>query len=320
VTSKQFVLRFVAAFTTLTAAIVALNIYVDFYGVFRGARGERLRIYGETRTFKYLFAKRYIPTNFDGLLIGSSMSETLRTGSIGKFRIYNLSLNGGNITEEKTLAYRAYEHKRFEITIFCIHRYLTKDSGQKTHLLDPEQDTSPLGSPSLLQAYGLSALAHAGFTRTYYDEFGTYVGAKEDPATASAALHETVRAIQRGAAGIEVYEIDPTARMELAELIKTAEARSNFVVAYYPPVPHDVLELTRERFLRYKQETSKLFSPQALLIDFNTDEYVDFRADTSNYRDGSHLSTKGNTFVAQQLHDHIDHYLAARPWKLEVAH
>ena len=67
-------------FATLTltlvvaSALAGANRLVNRYGVFGDVRGRQLVVGENDRTTKYLFARNYIPSNFDGLLLGSSIT------------------------------------------------------------------------------------------------------------------------------------------------------------------------------------------------------------------------------------------------------
>src|SRR5579864_3138682 len=88
---------------TLTTATAAINYKINFYGLFGDVRGTKYFIYDNERTTKYLFGYNYIPHNFDGLLVGSSFSDNWDTGELTGIHMYNVSLNGGNITEEAVI-------------------------------------------------------------------------------------------------------------------------------------------------------------------------------------------------------------------------
>src|SRR5215468_6006177 len=85
------------------ALIICANAAADIYGLFREPEHRSLRIYGDERLAKYLLSTRYVPANFDGVLIGTSASANWDTGKMRSLRLYNESLNGGNIVEEKAI-------------------------------------------------------------------------------------------------------------------------------------------------------------------------------------------------------------------------
>lgn len=92
---------------------------------FREPVGRKLMIYANERTSKYLFGYRYIPANFDGILIGSSISDNWDISKIQESHVYNISIASGNITEERLVAENVFARGRMKLAIFCIHTYLT---------------------------------------------------------------------------------------------------------------------------------------------------------------------------------------------------
>ena len=94
----------IGAIVLLLLIVVLVNMSIDIYGIFRSTKGRHLVVYGDERIAKYLLSERYVPENFDSLLIGSSVSANWNTQGIDSFRAYNESIEGGNIVEEKVIA------------------------------------------------------------------------------------------------------------------------------------------------------------------------------------------------------------------------
>ena len=72
-TSKQFLLRYITITLSFILLIVFINYYIDIYGLFRGKK-ERT-IYINERTTKNLLSMRYVPENFEGIIIGPSLQR-----------------------------------------------------------------------------------------------------------------------------------------------------------------------------------------------------------------------------------------------------
>src|SRR5258708_1315500 len=87
----------------VAASVVALNVSLDIYGIFRDPHGRQLPVYGDERIAKYLLCDSYVPANFNALLVGSSVTANWKSGLIRTLRVYNTSVNGGNIVEEKAM-------------------------------------------------------------------------------------------------------------------------------------------------------------------------------------------------------------------------
>ena len=106
-----------------------MNYRINIYGVFGNTAGKKLVVYDNERTTKYLFSYNYIPGNFDGLLVGTSISdENWDTSHIAGMRVYNASINGGNISEEDLLLSNVLRRGHPRLIMFVIHPYLTESS------------------------------------------------------------------------------------------------------------------------------------------------------------------------------------------------
>ena len=147
-TSKQFIAAFLAGAAGIAAVVVPFNMYVDVYGIFRPAHGRRLPLYGEERLAKYLHTFRYIPENFDGVLLGSSVSDNLETDRLGGYRIYNASINGGNVEDVKPLAENLF--RRGELRVDRVVHPSLPDAGSR-------EEDRPDEPAAILGRAGISA-------------------------------------------------------------------------------------------------------------------------------------------------------------------
>lgn len=296
--------RFLAVTICTVAAGISIaagiNAYIDLYGVFRSHPGEGRKILGDERFCKYLYAFRYIPENFNGLLFGSSGAENLPMNAIPEYRIYNCAINGGNSTELRQFAEEALRHRQYEIVIVMAYRYMTKDHGFKTDLMSPRSYWSALGSTELVGGYTAYLLDRFGFQRTSYTEFGTMT---HEPADAGGRkqIEQVVYAIQNRLPNEEVYDIDPIGLENYESLLRVARSRSRRLVVYFPPIAQPILDLVEPRFRGYQTRIRGLLRSTDMVIDFNTAEFAALRRDPSNYKDYSHLSKKGADILMREL-------------------
>lgn len=114
---------------------------------------DNKKIVVDERTTKYLFTYNYIPKNFDSILIGHLSDIEMDTKKIANERIYNLSLNSGNITELKILVDNLQKKQLLKKVIICIDPYIFKDSGKKTQKMTNEDFFSAFGSLLNLKVY-----------------------------------------------------------------------------------------------------------------------------------------------------------------------
>ena len=103
---KYWLLATISTVLIAASAIAVLNMAVDIYGLYSPSNGRRLPVLGDARVAKYLLSMRYVPENFNAMLTGASISANWDVTAVNKLRIYNGSLNGGNIVEEKAIASR----------------------------------------------------------------------------------------------------------------------------------------------------------------------------------------------------------------------
>ena len=300
-TSKQFIAAFLAGAAGIAAVVVPLNMYVDVYGIFRPAHGRRLSLYGEERLAKYLHTFRYIPENFDGVLLGSSVSDNLETDRLGPYRIYNASINGGNIEDLKPLAENLFRRGELQLTVFCIHRYLTLDHVKKTDLMNPRQYWGALGSPQLIAAYVSGLAIRGGFLQPAYEECGARRSGSDDAVQSRKAIGDALDGIARGTALAGNYTIDPVALSELKGILAAARRHSRRILVFHPPLPAAVLAVRTAQFEHYRDTINALLQPGDLLVDFNGPQYAEMRADYGNFVDAVHLSHAGASQVSSEL-------------------
>jgi len=314
VTSKRFLAVFAGGFAAVCAVLIPLNMYADPYGLFRSSRARPLPVYGEERIAKYLYSMRYIPENFDGILLGSSVSDNLDPKQFHGYRLYNASINGGNVEDLRPIAENVYGKSTLKLTVVCIHRYLTLDHDRKTDLMTPRQYWGALGSPQLITAYLSGMAARRGIVRGEYDEFGTLrAGADLDVATVRKNIDKAVGEIQRGQASVGNYSIDPVALAGLDGILSKARRRSQRMLVFYPPVPAPVFAIRSAEFARYRATVSSLLRPGDAVVDFNDPSHADLRSDLRNFEDAVHLSKSGAASVMCELSRTVAALDAANP-------
>src|SRR3954470_12751857 len=141
--------------TALAAVVLAVgaNGVLDIYGLFRNPAGRALPVYGNERVAKYLMGKRYVQANFDGVLIGSSVSANWSVGTMQNARLFNESVNGGNMVEEKALLDQVLENGGPGLALLIVHPFLTESHESNSVTLTPREYWGALGSLNLFDAY-----------------------------------------------------------------------------------------------------------------------------------------------------------------------
>jgi len=272
--------------------MAALGYAMDCYGLFRDVHGRKIAFHSNDGTSKYLLSYRYIPANFDGLLVGSSISASWDVSRIDAARVYNASVNGGNISDEKVVAENVLSRGRVKLVVFCIHPYLTASHGQRTGDMKPRAYWGALGSMQLVKEMGNALRARLGLAQPLADENGREIF---EPAP------EVVARLQAGPMVGKPIVIDEIAFEEYGRLVQSARAHGARVVAFIPPIYASFYEARRKDYDAYFARMASLFRPDEKIIDFNAPRYAAYTRERSVFYDGSHLTTKAADFFSAEL-------------------
>ncbi len=281
------------AVAVVSSAGVVLNYRINAFGVFGDVRGKTYRSYlNEDREAKYLFSFNYIPTNFDGILVGSSISGNWDTRKIQLAKTYNLSIDGANITEEKILAENIFAQEKVRLVLFCVYPHMVSNHGRKTEYMQPRDYWSALGSAQLLREYGNRILARIGRRKPVDDAFGVlnYSDHEHNVDSAMADYRLSHR---------EEVILDETAVAQYAELLDEARANGARIVGFIPPHYAGVWDTAD--YSAFLARMKSLFRPDETLVDFNDSQYEEFRKTRANFYDGVHLSGAAVEFLTSEL-------------------
>jgi len=300
-TARKFLLRCTLVVILLTVVLVAINAYVDLYGLFRPVAGRSISIYSDERTAKYLLAHRYVPENFEGYILGPSLSANINPKEIHEYKIYNLSMMGANITEQKAVVDKALEYKAPKFVLVCLHPYLTHDSGMKTGMINPKEYYGALGSMSLYKTYAIRFVRDHNLMPGKYpaDQYNDYGYNHYDNILQTMPVEEKIKEQLKRPDAIKTH-IDSVAMTEFVALMNEFKARNVQVIGYFHPLPFVLYDKFRQPLELYKQEMRKVM-PGARIVDFNTPDYEFFTKDLSNYIDHGHLSVKGQQYLLREI-------------------
>ena len=277
------------------------------FGLFGDAKGKALKIYGYEKTTKYLFSYNYIPANFDGILIGPSLSDQMMdTREFTKYKVYNLSMDGGNISELKYAVDNVLKYGHLKVMIICLDPYITINHRTKSSQINPREYYSTLGSLFTLKYYVYKFL---GFSKhTFGDETTGFTHNEYADKNKNSTQHinSLVKELNTKEVKGDLYslDVDKIALHELAEIIKNAKKKNVQVIAYYYPRPKRIFEQKNYylAYQLYKNSVDNLFnSNEDIVIDFNTPQYDYIRDNDSLYSDGLHLTKEGGYEVTATL-------------------
>ena len=282
---------FITTTVLLLASIVASNYYLDFYGIFGDSEGRELRVYTNDRLSKYLLSFNYIPSNFDGLLIGSSATESYDLTKIDNVRIYNASVSAANVTEAKLMADNVFSVVPMKIVIFSMNPYLTFRHGTQTNYMYSREKWRVLFSTQALITQTAALL---------YSLFGK--GSKTDAWGKKRLPIDSNPEDQWPDLNHSVYiQTNEDAFDEYENLIKTARLQGARVIGFNPPMYSKKYQLGKDLYDSYTQRAGSIFMPNEQIIDFMASKYDTHNNNPLYFTDGYHLSVDGQAFFSSEL-------------------
>ncbi len=292
--TRHWVLTTLSLVVAIGAGVVAFNVWFDLYGIFRDSRGRHLRAFGDIRIAKYLLSARYVPENFNGVLIGSSISENWNTARIQAVRVYNESMDYANIAEEKVLLDQTLSRPGIEVAFLILSPVLT--GSHEFHGLrpGPREKIAALGSRSLLRAYMNRIFVHYRLQR--FDGADDHGTVDVDPAQHQALGTKFGRAILDRSLDVA----DPVAVAEYWNVIGELRAHHARIVFIVPPMSQSLLEYRRAPLEDYVRFVRARLDPDDQVIDFMSDEFAGLRND-GNYSDGIHIEAKPADLVVSAI-------------------
>jgi hypothetical protein len=290
--------------------LVGVNIWIDIYGLFLPVKGREIPVYNNDRISKYLLSHRYIPQNFDVAILGTSLSANLDVSGYNrkenKFRIYNASVMGANISELRPIAEKLVEGG-IKKMIICFSPYMVRDSGTKQIRFGPKIYFGALGSKNLYETYVVAIIRRYElmphkFPKNQIDEFG--VNHYQDLFRAHDIKLRIAATIKENR-NISM-SIDPVALRELRDFLTVLSDNGVDYLGYFHPVPIEILESKYSDYQKFKAAVMEIVGDEERLVDLNNFNYKRFTSDYSNYVDQGHLSEKGQQIVSSILFEKLN--------------
>jgi hypothetical protein len=293
----------IALAVCLAATVAAVNVTVDPYGLFRPTKGRRLAVYGDSRVAKYLLNCRYVPENFDAILIGTSLSANWNLAAIEGFRVYNNSLNGGNIVEGRSVARAALTRPGISTAFILVHPALTASHEFETVRLDDRLKRAALGSSSLWEAYKDMLKIRLRRSTLNFDFAGT-----EELGGYRREMNAVMKRLWRPG---DEFDVDRVAYAEYLELVTELRAHGVQVVFIVPPMFEGLLQGKRLAFDKYVRSIrSKAAMAGDVWLDFTGDEDYEFRRNAAHFGDGVHFEPEAARVLVEKLNDRLNDSIA----------
>jgi hypothetical protein len=280
---------------------VVFHIALDTYGLFRPVAGREIRVYHEERISKFLLMQRYVPANYNGLIIGTSLSDNLDITAFNsqdkRLRFYNGSIMGANISEVRKVA-EAGMAGGIRNMIFCVSPYQFKNTGAKEVQLDTKLYYGALGSWNLYETYGIALLrtlelAPQKYPRQHINADGVNNFTERYRARDVGERIHQVANIHRG----KDFGIDPEALAEFRLLIDTLKKSNVNLLVYFHPVPEQLYAAQSEAYRKFEGLVRDVVGNEKILLDLNAPAWETFTNDYANYIDNGHLSERGQAKV-----------------------
>jgi len=291
--AERWIATTFAVFLLSAGAVFGSTYELDIFGVFHDPTGKRLSVHHNERTAKPLLNERYVPTNFDALLIGGSSTSNFPMSALDFARFYNESIYGGNAVEEKKLVDDALRSGRYRFAIFVINPYIMQfhdfheGIGSRT-----SHRWEALGSVNVLREEFYLAAGHLHHeTSPFFPDGGQSMLYADPPGRPKGITDWT-------------FAYDPIALEAARAMLENLRARGTRIIFMETPVYEPVYEEHRAQFDRFYSEFP-LRKPGEPLIDFNAQQYAAFRADASRWADAPHLKDPSAALAAKELNQQI---------------
>lgn len=306
----HFLLSVVKYTLLLIGILVGINLYLDIYGLFRSVEGRNIPVYHTERISKYLLTYKYIPQNFNTVVLGTSLSDNLDFSAVNDssagFKIYNASIMGANISELTPLAVNLLKHgvRRY---VVCLSPYLTKNSGAKEVSLDKKLYYGALGSKNLYETYAIGLIRHFNLLPQKFPKNQISQNGANDYAKLFAVGDVRKRINREVMENNDPIYIDSNALQSLHSLITMFRKNDAEVLFYFHPVPYDVFISREKQFLNFQRTIRDILGNENEILEFNSREFKNFTQDDLNYIDHAHLSKKGQSIISDTLLSHMLH-------------
>jgi hypothetical protein len=303
-TSKRFFVSTIILLASIILIIASINYIMDDFGLFRSHK-ER-RIWVREKTSKYLMSFKYIPENYDAVLVGSSVSANLDTRKLTGYKVYNLSMNSGNITELKYPLDVLIESGKIKAVIFCLYDYTTKDSGVKGNQLSKKEYWGSLYSTIPFDV--LKYKIKLKYLKIGPDIFqSSENGFQNFNLTKANIVFADIKKIYMKNPR-DLMSIDSIAYEELRQIVDLLHKKNIKIYGYFYPIYKEWFKIFENNgeWKKYKSKIEDIFDhDRDIVFDLNDSLYNYISDSEESYTDG-HLSDKG----AEEVMKIIDKYIA----------
>jgi hypothetical protein len=283
---RGWLLRTLLLTAAMSCAFVWVNVRTDLLGLH--GRND-VRIHTVPRFSIYLMTYRFIPDNFNGLLLGASQGALLDTTKIHAYKVFNAAVIWSTMAEERTLAEEVLKRGHLKMVLLDLGPGMLSSHGTRSAYMTPNDYWSSFGSIQTTLIYfqlAREALGHPGHLT--YDPYGR----TRIPLYLRPAVRFTP----------EEFALDPIAMRDLHELVDHLHAKGVKVYVTFAPMYQAKWDAQREELLDWQAKVTSGFAPGELeVIDLPEQVKKPLQAKRENFPDYVHLTPAGNDTVMESL-------------------
>jgi hypothetical protein len=303
-TFKKFTKISVSISLAMILSTITINYYVDPFGLHGNSSKER-RVYINEKTTKYLHSFNYIPNNFNGILVGSSISDQMmNTRNIDNYKIYNMSMDAANISELKFAIDNVFKYGDIKALIIGLDPYITRSSGTKSSQIDKKEYYGTLGSLFIFKYYFNKYIWSSDKdNKKYWDSYWGYIRNDNRTDGTSKEINDAFKKYDNMDMQSHL-NINNIAFQELSDILDEARAENIKVLAYFHPLPKKLFNHKKysSEYKKYRKKIETLLDRNYdIIVDFNKDEYNYISGNDDSYIDSIHLSEIGANKIISSL-------------------
>jgi hypothetical protein len=164
-------------------------------------------------------------------------------------------------------------------------------------VIDPHELWGALGSREIANLYINKILIQYGMRPDDFpDDHGSWLVKGPEAAGQPSQYRRKKRE--------DMLHIDETAYRELSAIVQLARNKGIRIFGYYYPFHYSQFDAAK--FHIYQKRINCLFDKRDVIWDLNTNEYMFFKMDRTNYNATGHLSVKGAEFILKEIQGKID--------------
>ncbi|MBB6142258.1 hypothetical protein HNQ77_000196 [Silvibacterium bohemicum] len=276
----------------MCASFVFLNVKTDTLGLY-GRRGVRIHIL--PRFSLYLMTYRFIPENFDGLMIGNSEGSVYDTSQIHGYKVFNAAMRASSMTEERAIAEEVLKRGHLKMVVLILGPTLTSTQTARSAYLTPHDYTASFGSVQMMMIYAqlLREALHRPGPITYDSNGRTHW-----PLKSTTGVFKPFTTAD--------LTIDPSEGQDLYELLGELHAKEVKVYIVFPPMYEPKWDGQRQQLLQWRSAVMAGLTPDDEVVQIPPALRESIQTGPGNFPDFVHLSNTASATVMDAIAKDIE--------------